>query len=218
MAELSDLFPSEFNVARANQLLDQIGMNRRDPEGFRLRPNGQPFRLDLEYARFNDDFPLIAEMSASNWNTLLGIRTVPREIDRALAGDRWNANEMPSRLMFIDPPVFVGNPVMWDWSVLARTSPLFTEYYNSTGQSGTAPVGDILAVYRATFNLRNSRTHQEVDRHWQEVRRVLYDSVMWIVPAQNAVAPVIYSSRLHNVNTTGFMIVSNLDMAYSFIR
>ncbi len=46
--EWADNF-AQFDIDLANQLLDEIGLNKKDADGFRMRPDGKPFTFQLEY-------------------------------------------------------------------------------------------------------------------------------------------------------------------------
>ena len=46
---------STYNPAQANTLLDALGMNARDAEGYRLAPNTTPFTITLVHAGQDPD-------------------------------------------------------------------------------------------------------------------------------------------------------------------
>ncbi|NPV07720.1 MAG: ABC transporter substrate-binding protein [Anaerolineae bacterium] len=109
----------EHDPDRANELLDSIGLDQRDDDGFRLRPDGERLQLLLECYPSEMGVPAIDIFNqvAMYWQQL-GIDAQAREIERSLWSQRANANEsmMPSYsiakiLWILDPGWFV--PYGW---------------------------------------------------------------------------------------------------------
>ncbi len=215
--ELAYHVPSEYDLEKANELLDGIGMDQRDEEGFRTRPDGSKFQIDFEYARLGTEFADLVEIFRQNWAEI-GIRVIPKEIDRSLATQKYNANEIQTRMLWCDMEVCEGNPVMWDWSIPIRSSSKYLTYYNTSGQSGDAPEGDLLEIFQATFELKNASTMEELEEKWNEVKQLLYDSCIWFIPVENVRKPVVYSDRIANVTEEGYMIVSNMNLTYAYLK
>lgn len=73
-ARLSRMF-TEYDPARANQLLDELGLDQRDAEGFRTFPDGGRMTWFLDYGGFIDRgaTPFVVEF----WQRL-GLRTIER--------------------------------------------------------------------------------------------------------------------------------------------
>jgi peptide/nickel transport system substrate-binding protein len=90
------------DLARANQLLDAIGLDEKDDEGFRLRPDGRRLCLELMGLVSYADFAAIAELIKEQW-TQIGVDvTVKRPSDTA--GDEGTNKE--ARLGEIQLTVF----------------------------------------------------------------------------------------------------------------
>ena len=51
-----------YDPAQSNTLLDAVGMDTRDSEGFRFGPDGNPFTLDIITANVSPDFLLVGEL------------------------------------------------------------------------------------------------------------------------------------------------------------
>ena len=216
LAEKPTHFPSEYDVDKANELLDSIGMNQRDAEGYRLTPAGKPFAINFQYAEYGTDFTACLEIIQQNWAEI-GIRMTPKVTDGSLITELNNASEIQTRMFFCDFPVCDGNPVMWDWSIPIRASLRYRVYYNTMGKEGEVPDGDVYAIYNKTFDMKRATSLDEVDEIWNEIKTMLYDSVFWFLPVENKVAPVVYSDRMHNIVEDDFMIVSNMELLYTYI-
>lgn len=216
LAEKPTHFPSEYDVDKANELLDAMGMDKRDAEGYRMMPSGKPFAIEHLYAEYGSDFTQVLQIVQQNWADI-GIRMTPKIADGSLITQLNNASEIQTRMFFVDFPVYVGNPVMWDWSIPIRASLRYQVYYNTTGTDGEAPEGDVLDIYQKTFAMKAATSLEEVATIWAEIQELLYDSVFWFLPIENKVAPVIYSDRMHNIVENDYMIVSNMNLLYTYI-
>ena len=215
--EMSYHVPSEYDLEKANSLLDDMGMDQRDEEGFRTRPDGSKFQIDFEYAELGTEFADMVEIIRQNWEEI-GIKVIPREIDRSLWSQKYDANEIQVRMLFCDMEVCEGNPIMWDWSIPIRSSSKYLTYYNTSGESGEAPTGDLLDIYQATFEMKNASDMESLEAGWNKVKQLLYDSCIWFIPVENIRKPVVYSDRIANVTEDGYMIVSNMNLTYAYLK
>ena len=90
---------STHDPAKANQLLDSIGLTKKDAEGYRLRTDGKG-RLRIEIMTVGGQFlqfTQIAEMIREQWRKI-GIQADISEIERSLAITRVGANEIQAHL------------------------------------------------------------------------------------------------------------------------
>ncbi|NLT43399.1 MAG: ABC transporter substrate-binding protein [Anaerolineae bacterium] len=110
---------TEYDPDKANELLDGMGLDQRDGDGFRLRPDGQRLTVIMECYPSEMGVPVIDIFSqlAGYWQAV-GVDAQASEIERSLWGTRAYANEsmMPSYdiakiLWILDPGWFV--PYGW---------------------------------------------------------------------------------------------------------
>lgn len=74
----------EFNPGRANELLDELGLDERDSDGFRLLPNGEEFSLNLiGFGNPLMDIGVFLDMISTYLETA-GIRSNSRTLSRQL--------------------------------------------------------------------------------------------------------------------------------------
>ncbi len=71
----------EYDPERANTLLDAIGLDQRDVEGYRTFPDGRPMTWFIDYTDFTDAGPV--EFIVDDW-ARVGIRARQRERNRPL--------------------------------------------------------------------------------------------------------------------------------------
>ncbi len=84
----------------ANALLDGIGLDQRDGEGYRLLPSGQRLilRIDAVSGAFID-YPSIAESVGQMWKDGVGVQLQVNPVERSLWQERMMANQ-PMMNMF----------------------------------------------------------------------------------------------------------------------
>jgi len=89
-----------FDPGEANEILDSIGLDQKDDEGFRLLPSGERLvlRIDAVSGAFLD-YPSIAERIAQMWAGNVGIQMTINPVERSLWIERTQANE-PMMSMF----------------------------------------------------------------------------------------------------------------------
>ncbi len=84
---------STHDPAKANQMLDALGLAKKDSEGFRVRTdNGQRLRIQIQAVKALLPWPQMAEMIAQQWRRI-GIQAEVREMERNLAMTRTRNNE-----------------------------------------------------------------------------------------------------------------------------
>lgn len=84
---------TQYDPARSNALLDGIGLDKRDAEGFRLGPDGKRFTIVFMVADvFGSGFPDIM-LQVQKYAKAVGIDIQIRATDRARLNTMWYANE-----------------------------------------------------------------------------------------------------------------------------
>jgi peptide/nickel transport system substrate-binding protein len=86
---------AQYDPDLANQLLDELGLDQRDAEGFRLRPDGQRLTYQIEHAgiRVGASTGKYCEMVATFWREI-GIDATAKEITEALYNERKQAYQV----------------------------------------------------------------------------------------------------------------------------
>ncbi len=65
---------AQYDPDLANQLLDEMGLDQRDADGFRLRPDGETLFLNFQVSVPEDSWQKIGELVTSYWNEV-GVKT-----------------------------------------------------------------------------------------------------------------------------------------------
>lgn len=149
-----------FDPDKANQMLDAIGLNKKDANGFRLRTDGSNKPLILEATTWSGQFvqyTQIMEAIAETW-ARIGIKLVVKEVERGLGiqlntsnkVQLWAWNNDGSEHMFTFPlHVFA-------FDNLSANGPLHGDWFQSNGKKGEEPppfIKEIMAKWRKAFGV-----------------------------------------------------------------
>jgi peptide/nickel transport system substrate-binding protein len=197
---------SQFDLAQANRLLDEMGLTRRDAKGFRLRPDGKRLDIIVETAGESTEQSDVLELVADTWAEIgveLLIRPSQREVfrRRVFSGEAvmsvWGGEfNLPTPDM---SPSWLA-PVMEEhlqWSKWGL-------YFESKGRRGQAP--ELSAARRLVELFR--RWLVSVDRAeraeiWREMLYVNAEEVFTIGILGGALQPVVVANGLHGVPEKG---------------
>lgn len=107
---------AQYDPALANQLLDEMGLDRRDAAGFRLRPDGQRLQYHIEHAgiRVGASVHEFTEMVTTFWREV-GIEATTREIAESLYNERMLADEIHCGIWHADRVTDMLMPVEMNW-------------------------------------------------------------------------------------------------------
>lgn len=197
---------SKLDIAKANQLLDGIGLTKKDSEGYRVRTdNGERLRIQVQAVKALLPWPQQAEMIGEQWRKI-GIQADVREMERTLATTRTRNNEHQimvwtnggTELLYLFPRHAI--PVD---PTEAYMGPEFATWYASNGAQGRAPTDpQMLKIYDLFKSASGQREAGDRDKTAQEIWKILVDQQYAIgtvgeSPAQFGVR--IVSTKLGNI-------------------
>lgn len=129
---------AEFDPDKANQLLDGIGLDKRDGDGFRLRPDGKRLSIVVEMQHANG--PKTMEIVADNYKQI-GVELLPRLIDRT----QWDASRDNNEFQMQWYPFDRLSVVAADPRIMMGNDSYANQYYiwySTAGASGIEPPAD----------------------------------------------------------------------------
>ena len=194
---------ADFDLARANKLLDEMGLTQRDDEGFRLLPDGRSFTIVVDTAGQVPEESDVLELIRDSWGELgIHLFTKPfvRDVfrNRVFAGDSimsvWTGLEnglptaafSPSELAPVDQ-----NDLEW---------PKWGQYYETRGMSGQAPDLPEAKQLMALLDQWDSATDDAARADiWEKMLAIYTDQVFTIGTIASVPQPVVVSDRLRNV-------------------
>ena len=128
----------EFNVDKANTLLDEVGLKWDAAKKVRQRPDGKPLEIIMETW---EEFAPFAELVAEMW-TKVGVKTTMKQEERSLWDQRQQANELDA---MADPYDSVAEPVLRS-NGMSRLRPggdtqmmLWKQWFANAGKQGEEP-------------------------------------------------------------------------------
>jgi peptide/nickel transport system substrate-binding protein len=133
-----------YAAQKANEMLDTIGLDKKDEEGYRLRSDGKG-RLRIEITTLGGQFlqfTQIAEMIRDQWKKI-GIDLIVQEVERSLAIKRGAANEQQLSAWNNDGSehlfTFPTHVFPYQVDTLASSGPLYARWFRSAGTQGKEP-------------------------------------------------------------------------------
>jgi len=167
------------DVKKANEMLDSIGLTKKDSEGFRERTDGKG-RLRIELQTRGGQFlqyTRIGEMIRDQWKKI-GIDLIVQENERSLAERRAAGNET-----HLDAWVADGTEHMFTFAdqVLPSTTTtaggiLYAKWYLSNGKEGKEPPAKLKEAYEL-FRKGFGQPEDERKKSGQQIWKLITDEV-----------------------------------------
>ena len=194
---------SIYNPGLANFLLDELGLDRRDYEGFRLLPDGRRVEFTVETSGENTNETDIIELVADDYRKL-GIRVLAHSSQRDIFRRRiisgetlfsmWPGLDNGVATPDMEPTNLApANITQFHW-------PQWGQFVDTGGRMGepiTNPSASRLAELLAAW--RNSGGAEERAAIWSEMLDINANQVFIIGIVNRIPQPVIVSKRLRNV-------------------
>jgi peptide/nickel transport system substrate-binding protein len=169
---------STFDPEQANALLDQIGLDQKDSEGFRVRTdNGERLRLEVQAVQAFLPWPRISEMVADQWRAV-GIQADVKDTERSLAMTRTEANEHQimvwnnggTELLYL----FARHAIPVD-PTQAFMGPEYAKWYASNGEQGREPDDpNMLKIFELYGGAAGQKSEQRIETA-KEIWKILID-------------------------------------------
>ena len=192
------------NAAKGNEILDSLGLDKKDGDGFRLMPSGERLSLPITaiVAAF-EDYPGISEMVAEHWKDNLGVHATVQSLERSLAGERDVANQVLIDIwessgrdaVLITPQHLLavaggGNP-----------DRLGMEWFDSGGTAGREPVSSYIREQQTLYTEGISTS--DADRYLEIAQRVVEINCEMVNPITTVMNKPTYTAiikrNVHNI-------------------
>jgi len=198
---------AQHDVAKANALLDEIGLSQRNAAGTRLLPDGRPLQIIIDTAGESTEESDVLELIKKDW-AKVGIELFTKPSQREVFRNR----------------IFAGKAIMSVWSGLENGLPTpdmspmelaptaqtqlewskWGEYYETSRSSGQAPD---LAVAQELLELntawRFAEAKEERAEIWKKMLAIRADQVFSIGTVNGVPQPIVVSNQLKNVPSKG---------------
>ena len=195
-------YATEFDAARANSLLDEIGMKDTDGDGFRELPNGDKLVLNMSFATQGIAGQTV-ELVGQYWADV-GVQSVVKEVTPDEYRSAQSANKLDVMMWRKSQPlaIVLGNNEPWvppfENYFGVRTGMLWAEWVDSNGANGVEPPAYVKEL------ISDINAFQSADQSSDEFKvlgeRMVKNMVenLLFIGTVNAPAPMIHHNNLKN--------------------
>ncbi len=194
---------AHYDPDQASKWLDEIGLTKKDAEGFRLNLRGEPLTFNIEYSPIFGPWGDITQMLCNYWKKI-GIRAFPKEEARPLFAERANVGTVQDLSVWqqdraahwlIEPlyqmprrgstPSSVG-ALYWDW-------------WTSGGKQGEEPPAEVKQAYELYDKCKMAKNDEEMAKYATELLDLNAEQT-WFIGIVGLLPHVgIVKNNFHNV-------------------
>ena len=170
------------DVKKANEMLDKIGLAKKDAQGYRLRSDGKG-RLRIEIMTLGGQFvqyTQISEMIREQWKKI-GIDLTVQEVERSLALKRTAANEQQLGAWNNDGSehlfTFPLHVFPFELAAVASSGPLYVKWFHSAGAQGKEPeprMRELMEKWKKAFGVPEKERIQLGKEVWKIAAEEVY--------------------------------------------
>jgi peptide/nickel transport system substrate-binding protein len=200
--------PFEYDVDKANALLDELGLDKRDANGWRLLPSGNPLSITLE--GFDQDKSIMdaselamAKMQAVGITTALKGITYDQWWDRIYTSEYQVTTYMKDNSGPLIQAIYARAYACSEHSTY--WAPEWGNWYQTKGEAGEEPTG-VPRDLQLLFDEINV-TADEAKRV-ELFTQIYHDSLAYfadIITAGRSPAPGVVKNNMHNVPEKSYM-------------
>jgi len=191
---------TEYDPKKANELLDKMGLNKRDRDGFRLRPDGKTLAITIDFPSGSttvSDEALLIKKYLEN----IGVKVAVRPLERSLYTARCQSGDIEAGIfcfdmnvaIISDPGNLLGTTPEYAWA------PLYARWYTSGGKSGEEPKGDIKRIYELWDKVKVTPDEKQRERLFKEIIDIHKRNIWMIGWVGELPQPVIVKNNFRNV-------------------
>ncbi len=198
---------AEFDLKKANELLDQLGLTERDDRGVRLMPDGRPLEIVVHTAGESTEETDVLELIHDSWlKAGIKLYTKPsqREVfrNRVFSGEAmmsvWKGVENGIPTADMSPQEFAPtsqNQLSW---------PKWGQFFETAGNAGEAPdMPKAQKLAELNEQWRRSTNNTQRASIWHEMLEIHADEIFSIGVVCGVRQPVVVSNELNNVPADG---------------
>ena len=167
-----------YDPDRANQLLDEIGLTKRDGNNFRLFPDGSDVTITI--IEGSNDNAKFLELLKKYYEDL-GIKTNVKIVDQATQQEMKYSNQIPASIENISlvnvafrPDALIPLRVLTPWSIQ------YGLYVSSEGKEGVKPEGDVALLLEYWDKIKASKSSDEIKK-WSDEIIKLHMKNQWVI-------------------------------------
>lgn len=207
----------QYDPDRASALLDDLGLDARDEQGYRLGPDGETFSMYFDVHSAIPEIVPVTELVVEFLSDI-GLNASMRQVSTSVFSQMAGANEIQLSVGWLHPgswPNVLDDyaPGGWGWGVE------WNRWHNSGGATGTEPPDWAKEAYRLREKndgvYPGSAENQVVA---DSLRQWVMEYLPFIILVEEMRHPLVTSVRLGNVADRGFSIPAYQPMEQMFFR
>lgn len=190
----------EYDPDKANQLLDEMGLTKRDSDGFRLRPDGKTLSITLEIASLPNPWPDAGELIKKYWGEV-GVKVAVKIEDRSLWQVRTAAAEHDVTFWFGDGGINALLEPYWyfPYSQNSRYAPLWGQWYATKGESGEEPPEEVKQQMNLYDQILVTPDEKKQEELFRQILDINLENLYVIGVCTRPFAPGVVKNNFHNV-------------------
>ncbi len=172
---------AEYDLERANQLLDEVGLKWDKNHQWRLRPDGKTLAIILEFAS-NLPLSMTIELIKEYWQEV-GVKVAlksepsPTLFPRVVAG---KTEVFALELQVGDTGLMTAANVVYPSQGSYSWCPKWRQWYDTDGEKGTEPPKEVKKVFELFDKVRTALSEEKRIEIIKEILRLYADNV-WII-------------------------------------
>jgi len=199
---------AQFDTDLANQLLDEMGLDKKNADGIRLKKDGQPLTFIIEQAglRVGPLTPKVCELAASYWRDI-GIDATSKEVETSLLDQRLNNGQVHCTVWHADRCTDMLLPLEMEWYIPTRqgqggASSLWGRWFlaaDRTAEGLVEPPDQIKKYYDLYAKMTSTVDENERVKFGQEIFDGLAETPLSIGLILECPAPLIFNKNMRNL-------------------
>ena len=194
---------ANFDLQKANQLLDEIGLVQRDSSGIRLMPDGSPLHLIIETAGESTEQTDVLELVRDSW-LKIGIKIFSKPSQRNVFRNRIFSGETAMSIWSgVENGLITANSSPAEFVPTSQQSlqwPKWGQYHETNGKAGEKPTGEhVIHLLELYQRWKNTAAQKEKSKIWQKILEIHSDQIYSIGLVAAVLQPVVVSNQLKNV-------------------
>jgi peptide/nickel transport system substrate-binding protein len=198
---------TDYDVAQANRLLDEMGLTKRGSENVRLLPDGRPMEIIVETAGESTEEVDVLELIADSWRKI-GVKlfTKPSQLE-VLRNRIYSGQTMMAIAKGVDNGIPTADMAPTEFVPIDQNQyqwPKWGQYFQTGGTAGEAPdmpqpkeLMDLMTEWRTA---KDTAARADV---WHRILGIHADQVFTIGLINGTLQPIVVRSSLRNVPDEG---------------
>ncbi len=198
---------TQFDTEAANNLLDAMGMNAFDANGYRLAPDGSEFSAVIQVPNYEDSWIDIGDAVAMQWRNNLKLNITATSVDPALWSERTAANDFDismqtgsTGLATLDATAVskLTGYTNLDWGTLYQSGAILWRS-NADAEGAVEPTDDIKRLWEIGAGIVIEPNAEKRDELATEMVTILKDGFYTLGIARRLPSAYLIKNTMHNV-------------------